>query len=139
MLEKITSFLKDKKRPVVIILLLAVGLLLLTLSSCPEKETEEAVEKTLEEYKAELEDELESACSMVGGVGKCRVIVTFERGTENSYKGSQLLESKPPRVMGVSVICQGADSASVRSEITEMMTALFDIGSNRVAILKLGA
>ncbi|MBQ9733925.1 MAG: hypothetical protein IJV74_06800 [Clostridia bacterium] len=135
MLEKISSFIK--KYPVILILLIAVGLFLLSVPSFQKDEVAVNEEKTLEEYKAELEDELEAACSMVSGVGKCRVIVTFERGTENSYKGSQLIESKPPRVMGVSVICQGADSSAVRSEITEMMSALFNIGSNRVAILKL--
>jgi stage III sporulation protein AG len=55
------------------------------------------------------------------------------------YKGSSVVERKPPKVKGVTIACRGADSDGVRSQLTEMMTALFDIGSNRVAILKLNS
>ena len=83
---------------------------------------------TLEEYKAQLEGEIESLCSDVAGVGRCRV-----------YKGSAVTETKPPKVMGVTVICKGGDSDSVKRELSEMICALFDIGYNRVAILKLNS
>ena len=94
---------------------------------------------TLEEYKAQLEGEIESLCSDVAGVGRCRVFITFERGAQNSYKGSAVTETKPPKVMGVTVICKGGDSDSVKRELSEMICALFDIGYNRVAILKLNS
>ena len=136
--DKIFSFLKERKRPALLIALICEGLFLIALSSLPSEEAGEGVEtQTLAEYKAELEAELESVCSSVSGVGKCRVVVTFERGAENTYKGSNLIESKPPRVMGVSVVCRGAESDTVRAELTNMLSALFDIGKNRIAVLKL--
>ena len=82
-----------------------------------------------------LEGELVDMCEQVSGVGKCKVMITFERGAENVYKGSQLTESSPPKVLGVSVICTGGASESVKAELTGMICALFSIGANRVAIL----
>ena len=64
-------------------------------------------------------------------------MITFERGEERTYKGSQIIETKPPRVLGVSVLCEGGASDRVRAEITEMLCALFDIGANRVSVLPL--
>ncbi len=98
---------------------------------------EKAGERTLEEYKLQLEGELAEICSSVKGVGKCRVSVSFSRGTENTYKGSMLIETRPPEVLGVIIVCRGADSDSVRRDLTELVTSLFGIPSNRVAILKL--
>jgi len=136
--DVVSQILKDKKRLSAIVLLFAVGLLLLAMSSISsDKEASEVKEISLAEYKERLEGELEDACSRIEGVGSCRVIVTFERGAENTYKSGVLVESKPPTVMGVTVICRGADSASVRTAITGMMTSLFDIGANRVAVMKL--
>ena len=124
------------KRMLLLLFLLLLGVIMLLFSSQPaESETLES--ETLDEYKERLEKELGELCSSVSGVGACRVTVTFERGEEKIYKGSSLLESRPPKVMGVTVVCRGADSDKVRSEVIAMMTALFDIGSNRIAVLKL--
>ena len=92
---------------------------------------------SLSQYKEALEKELSELCSRVDGVGKCYVTLSFERGEQNSYKGSSLIETKPPRVLGVIVVCRGADSDYVKSKITDMMCALLDIGSNRVSVMKL--
>ena len=129
------SFVKNNKRLSFILLLLCVLMLALSFAGGSTEETDES--KTLAEYQAELESRLSELCSSVEGVGKCRVFVTFESGEENLYKGGVLIETKPPRVMGVSVVCQGADKPAVKNELNELFTSLFDIGSNRVKILKL--
>ena len=135
------GFLKGKKKTVVMALLILLGLILILSSSfsgdAKNKNRNETV--TLDEYKERLEEEIRELCSSVDGVGKCRVTVTFERGEQNVYKGSSVIETKPPRVQGISVVCRGGDSDSVRIQLTELLTALFDIGSNRVAILKLNS
>ena len=92
---------------------------------------------TLEEYRQKLEEELVSLCTSVEGVGKCRVFITFDKGAQNTYKNGTLIETKPPHVSGVTVVCDGGESDRVKSSLTKMITALFGIGSNRVAILKL--
>ena len=134
--DKVTSLFKDRKKLVFLCALVAVGIFLICISSFDGGEKTEKAE-TLDEYKVRLEAELADMCADVSGVGKCRVSVSFERGEENTYKGTLLTESKPPRVLGVSVICKGADSDTVRAALTDMICALFDIGANRVAVLKM--
>lgn len=128
----------NKKKLSGIIILISVGIMLIAISGISDKKSEDT-SLTLGEYKERLEDELEETCSAIKGVGKCRVTVTFVRGEENTYKGSTLVESKPPRVLGVSVVCRGADSAETKHALVEMLTALFDIGSNRISVLKLNS
>lgn len=134
------DFIKKNKKALGVVLLLLLGIFLLIFSSVDPSLSEgaESVD-SLEEYKSRLEAELGELCSSVNGVGRCRVTVTFERGEERVYKGSTLIESKPPKVMGVTVVCKGADSDLVRAELVSMMSALFDIGSNRIAVLKLNS
>ena len=134
------DFIKKNKKALGVALLLLLGIFLLIFSSIDPSLSEgaESVD-SLEEYKSRLEAELGELCSSVNGVGRCRVTVTFERGEERVYKGSTLIESKPPKVMGVTVVCKGADSDLVRAELVSMMSALFDIGSNRIAVLKLNS
>ncbi len=135
--EKVKSFLAANKKWVIIALLFIFGVLMLTASAASVGGADKAESEPLSEYKAQLEKELSDICSSVKGVGKCRVMVTFERGEENVYKGSNLIESRPPKVMGVTIVCRGADSDSVRAELVGMMCALFDIGANRVSVLRL--
>lgn len=140
-----SGFLKGivrSKKALTVALVAIVGILLIALSSSrgeSEASYGEGGEISLEEYKINMENEISSLCSSVSGVGKCRVYITFERGEETVYKGSSVVETKPPKVKGVMIACRGADIDGVRSQLTEMMTALFDIGSNRVAILKLNS
>ncbi len=138
LLDKLKILFKEKYRLIFVVLVAAVGIALVLFSLGGTKEEEiEKSSQSLAEYKAELERELESACSSIRGVGRCEVIVTFSRGAENTYKGTNLIESKPPEVMGVSVICEGADSDEVRAGIVGMMSSLFSIGTNRVSVMKL--
>lgn len=134
------TFIKENKNIKKAAILVAVGIILIFISSSLGGETaEKTSELTLDEYKARLEEDIASICSDVDGVGKCRVFITLERGEQNTYKGSSVIETKPPKVLGVTVVCRGADSDCVRGELTDMLTALFDIGANRVAILKLNS
>lgn len=131
--DRLVTFFKGKKKIALILVLVSLGLMLVALSSVSSpNESEQA---GLSEYKEELEKRLEKLCSEVDGVGRCSVMVTFSRGEENTYKGSQLTESKPPRVLGVTVVCDGGENAAVRARLSQMLCALFDIGANRVAVL----
>ena len=132
--NSIFSLLKSKKARLPLILF-AIGILLLILPMAFNSEKDAALSQSLDEYKEILEEELSDLCSDVDGVGKCRVFVTLERGEQSVYKGSSLVETKPPKVLGVTVICRGAESDRVKSELVEMITALFDIGSNRVSVI----
>ena len=134
------NYVKENKNFRRAAVLIAVGIILIFISSSfGNQKAEKTSEITLDEYKERLEEDIASICSDVSGVGKCRVFITLERGAQNSYKGTSVIETKPPKVLGVTVVCRGADSDLVQSELTNMLTALFDIGANRVAILKLNS
>ena len=136
----VKSYVEKNKKSVFIIVIFVLGILLLVFSSSHVSDENVTVEnEDLNSYKERLEAELSEVCSSVKGVGRCKVTVTFERGEERVYKGSSLIESRPPKVLGVTVVCKGADSDSVRAEIVDMMSALFDIGANRIAVLKLNS
>ena len=138
--KNISTFINKYRRYWKVALIVAVGILLIIISSLPKESGEEVGnEITLDEYRVALEERVAAMCSSVAGVGKCKVFITFERGEQSSYKGSTLLEVKPPKVLGVTVVCRGADYDYVRKDLTEMLSALFDIGSNRIAILKLNS
>ena len=139
-MDLIKKLFIEKRRIVLIFSVFMLALILIAFSylqSNEDKGERDTADGSLAEYKAELESELSEICSSVSGVGKCKVTVSFSRGEENSYKGSQLVASSPPKVLGVVVVCRGGDSDRVRSELTSLICALFDVPANRVAILKL--
>ncbi|MFA6948806.1 MAG: hypothetical protein WCQ72_07480 [Eubacteriales bacterium] len=110
------------------------------------------------EYAAYLEKKLgEQIAPLTGGVYS--VMITLEGGEEtvcardttgeerreyvvvrSSSSGEQAIPLKllAPDVMGVSVVCAGGGSASVRSEIIAMACALFNIPSTRVYVGGIG-
>ena len=130
------DFIKRDKKRVILAVLAILGILFAILFSLPEGESNTDGD-SLSEYKARLEDELGDMCSSISGVGRCRVTVTFSEGEALEYKGSSLVGSTPPRVLGVCIVCEGAEADSVRSALSDCMRSLFDIGSNRVSIMKM--
>ena len=137
MVESIIKKIKENKKTAVYILVAALGVIMLFLSY--ESSGGESSLNTDSEYEEKLESEIEKLCSSVDGVGKCKVFITFKRGEQNTYKGSNLIETKPPEVLGVTVVCRGGDSEAVKQQLSEMLSALFDIGYNRIAIMKLNS
>lgn len=78
------------------------------------------------EKKAEgREERAEEMCSLMEGVGECRVMMTY-------YP-----DSDEERVYAVLVLCEGAESLSVRERITSLFCSLYGIGSHKVEIQKL--
>ena len=131
------EYVKADKKRAFILIALAVGVLLILLSlSGTDKKDSSSSEGTLAEYKAELEKELSELCSSIEGAGKCTVTVSFAEGVKTEYKGNNKISETPPRVLGITVVSDGGANAEVKSAITECMTALFDIRSNRVAVLQ---
>ena len=139
--KKFLTYVKENKKIFAVLILVLLGLVFLCFAggTSKEKKSAEKAPDTLDEYREKLEGELVGLLASVDGVGKCRVFITFDKGVQNTYKGSTLIETKPPRVSGVTVVCEGGESDKVKISLTNMVTALFGVGSNRVAILKLNS
>ena len=105
------DFVKESKSILIIGVLIFCGLLFILIGSFEKQE------KSLDE-----EDRLAEMCSMIDGVGECRVMITYEDES---------------RVSAVLILCSGAESVVVRSNLTEAVCALYGIGSNRVEIFSL--
>lgn len=133
----LTAFLKTHKRAGLLFFLLLLCGTLFLLGGRGGKEEETAEKNETERYLAALTEETESFCSSVRGVGRCRVMITLASGEECVYRGGTKISSVPPRVLAVSVVCEGGGSDRVRRELSALLSSLFDIGENRVTVLKL--
>lgn len=137
--DSFVGFIKTKKNALAVAVAV-LGLLLIVFSMLGGGDgTDKGEVDSLKEYQLALEGELASLCSSVYGAGKCVVRVSFSEGERLEYKGSTLIGKIPPKVEGVTVLCRGGDSATVKSEITDAISALFGIGKNRICVLKLSS
>ena len=94
-------------------------------------------EKGSEDYGEMLEARLEELLSDTDGVGRCKVMITFECGERKIYEGSREVGSLPPKVLGVTVLCDGAGKPSVVRELTVTVSEMFDIGTHKVRVMKI--
>lgn len=122
-LPSLVGFLKGNKRLALILLLLLLGLILVFMPSLTGGADEAEAD--------ELEARLEQMCSSLSGVGSCRVMVTY-KVSEARYG-----QSATKTVESVAVVCKGADRIGVRKELTDMLSSLFGIGTNRIHIAKM--
>ena len=123
--------------------ILGVTLLLFGGDLFPEAEEERP---SSEDYRTTLCSEITALCREVRGVGEVTVLLTLESGesytyAENSSGGyitaggsGLLLESRPPRVAGVAVVCDGGGDPAVREELCALLSAALGIGTHKVKI-----
>ena len=109
------------------------------------------------EYEASLVEKIERICGKVKGAGEVSVALTLDGSyksvlVQNSERnegkqaheyvlvGSGSSESAvtigytPPEILGIGIVCEGGDSAGVRKEIIALVSAAFDIPSNRIYV-----
>lgn len=164
-LENIRDRLRGDKRLAITVIVGLLGIILLTLSSfLPDKKKDEPAENTAEinpaEYEQSVENRLSGLISCIDGAGRTKVMITLDSGDENVYatedksgektyereyvvikqdgnEGGMLLKVTEPEIRGVAVVCEGADSAAVRQEIINTVTAVLGVGTSRVNIAKM--
>ena len=144
-----------------VLLVVALGLLLMLL---PErKNTQESVPQPEAAESRDLSEDLEQILSLVQGAGKVRVLLPAAQGerieyqtdydsegdrnslredtviiTDSSRNQSGLVSRiYPPVYQGAVVLCQGADSASVRLAITEAVEKATGLPTDRITVLKM--
>jgi hypothetical protein len=111
--KSFSDYFSKNKRGVLI--LIAIALVLVILCLIPERSDEEV------EYPDE-EARLSAVVAEVYGVGRCELMINYTDDGE---------------VFGVIVLCEGAESVSVRERLTDLLSSLYGIGANRISILKI--
>lgn len=151
-------------RYVALILLAGVVLLLLPDGKESRKTIEQAQCDTTREQVEQLEHKLEAALSKINGAGDVEVVLTVQSGSRQVLaqdsritggagdrsqtldtvlvsKGSGQqeaiqLEELAPRYRGALVVCTGGESAAVRLQISEAVSALTGLGTDKIVICK---
>lgn len=131
------SGFKNKKGSWRLLVILLVGVALLAFGGLSSEVTSEGGE--LDEYGAALEARIAELCSSLEGVGRSRAMITFSSGERTLYEGSRAVGTRPPEVMAVTVLCEGADDERVVARLTEMLASMLGVGTNRVKIMKLSS
>ena len=122
-----------------------------------ESPADGVITRTTEEYRADLEARMEGICGQVAGVGTVDVIVTLEGGFEYVYacdvkstSGGQstsyvtvgsgddeslvYITERAPAITGIGVVCSGGMDATVKREVTALLSAAFGVGSNKIYV-----
>ncbi len=160
------AIIKSKK-PWLLILGGILGILLLVYGSLGvggkrEKEETSAAAPDAEEYARRVEEQIREICSQVRGAGEVQVAVTLKGGYRavyatdlqsagGSYKnntvligsgsseGAVLVCYDNPEISGVGIVCEGASDAAVRERMISLVSAAFDIRTNKIYIAAGGA
>lgn len=166
-LEKLIVRLKADKKLLFIIVLGISGMLLLLLSGNTDSKKDEKNEGEsigFEEISESVEKNLTELIKTVNGAGKVKVMVSIdcleektiavntERETADNktdikdeyviIEKSQgtdglVLKITTPKIRGVGITCQGAQSVTVRQEIIKLVSATLGIPVNRIWVAEM--
>lgn len=111
-------------------------------------------------FESELEAKLTKTIKNVQGAGKTNVVVTtdgtnkeeilkesittYENGVKTTTESVVMVNGKPyvlktyaPNVVGVVVVCEGANDLNVKLAITEILTTTLNVDCENIRILKM--
>lgn len=151
--RKLNGYL-TKYRYFMMILLAGIAILLL-----PTKQEESPVLPAAAETQADFQKQLEDILKEISGVGKVRLLLTEEAGSENIYQTDEndnqsgldtviVMNSQreeqglirqviPPRYRGAVVVCQGGDRPEVRLAVVNAVKSVTGLSSNCITVLKM--
>lgn len=160
--EKIPKFL-DKYKYVFLVLL--IGVILLLIPNDKEETTPEGQRSETTGENLSTEEQLADILSMIQGAGKVQVMLTVDSGEEYLYQTNSSVSTSangteqrndtvtvsdsqrndsglvrqvnPPVYLGAVIVCQGADNPAVRLAVTEAVSRLTGLGSDKISVLKM--
>ena len=158
--EKVRLWIKEY-RYVILVLVLGILLMMLPQGKTEEKKDDNVLIPETEAVET-LQEQLEQLLSQVQGAGKVRVLLTEaegerviyqtdgEQSSQNSTRADTVIVSDsaraesglvqqilPPSYMGAIILCQGADSASVRLSLIEAVSNATGLPSDRISVLQM--
>lgn len=141
------------------------GMVLILLSELwPQKAADPAAQPpqtqpvASDSYEQQMEQRLAQLIAQLDGAGSTQVMVTLSSAEEAVYAldiqqkgeddlsethvilgdGTALCETTlTPAVSGVAVVCEGGGDVRVVARITEMLSALLDLPTNRISVQKM--
>ena len=157
MTELFEKLKKQKALPFVLFALIAgIFLLVMPQSGSTSKESGGAAG----EYVEYLEEKAANIICEMSGVKRCTVMISVKGGYKSYYASNQrvtqngetrdtqkeyvtvgggdsalLTEQRMPEVLGVAVVCPGI-SAETEYRVMSLVSALFDVPTNRISISK---
>lgn len=150
-----------KKQLFLLLGIAALGIVLILFGTAKEKDVESEASPTSEVtadeelllYQTQLESRIKALCESVQGVHNVTVVVTLNGGFQSVYateyqngnesyvivgSGSSakplFLSREAPQISGVGIVCRGGNDASVRHELTVLISAAFQVSTNRIYI-----
>lgn len=155
------SELWKKYKFILLVVLVGVILMLLPVSSGAKDKAADDSQTPLETFDLEAtEQRMAAILGKIDGVGKLQLMLTLQSGTRltlaedtqrdsgrttretvtvNRGSGSQevvVTDRYYPVYQGAVVVCQGADSSTVRLAVTETVQALTGLPSDRIQVVK---
>lgn len=146
-----------------VLLVLALGIVFMLLPQGGSEKKEEAVHQEQEVIsEVTLQEKLEEILSQVQGAGKVRVLLSEAEGKEIQYQTDEeersqdsyqrdtvilsdsgrnqsglIKQINPPKYLGAIILCQGADSASVKLALMEAVSNATGLTTDRISVMKM--
>ena len=158
--NRLLDFVKQYRYAVIVVL---VGVILMCLPAGKDlaDPEQEATSEQTAVTEVCLEDSLAAILSQIKGAGKVEVLLTEAKGAETVYQSDSSMggdstrldtvtvtdkertqnglvrQINPPSYQGAIVVCQGADSPSVRLAIVQAVSSVTGLGSDHITVLKM--
>ena len=152
--------IKSIKIEYVLAIILTLIIVVLFLSNNFNLSIFSSEQQSVSGYQNELEAKIENLIKKIDGAGKTNVIITtdgtskeevlkesvttYENGVKKTVESVVMINGKPyviktynPNVLGVVVVCEGANNLSVKLAITEILTTTLNVDYENIKILKM--
>lgn len=153
-IRKIREFLVKYRYALLVLL---VGLVLMLLPTGSDPQTKQPETESSPSKVQDITQELTEILASIQGVGKVQVMLTVEEGEKTVYQYDEKTSGKDTVIItdgnreesglvyqvisrkyrGAVVVCQGADSASVRLSVIEAVAKVTGLGTDRISVLKM--
>lgn len=149
-----------------VILILVIGIALMLIPGTDKEEKKQSLENVQHASDTvSVSQQLEEILSKVAGAGETKVMLTVDQGEKTHYQTDEDIDQtenttdtrtqtvtvtdanrnqtglirqiNPPTYLGAIVLCQGADSASVRLAIVDAVSKVTGLGANQISVLKM--
>lgn len=160
--DKISELLKKYRYA---ILVLAIGLILMSIPAGSKKTISNEKTPVAIETEPSVNEQLESVLSQIDGAGRVEVMLTIQCGEEKIYQTNQdvtvsgdsnssridtvivtdanrnqtgvIKQINPASYKGAIIVCQGAESPSVRLAIIDAVSKITSLRTDQICVLKM--